>query len=195
MIQNALKTKTVTQVRNKVCGMIKQIASNPKNKHAKHAKVLNNISLTVAHKWNNKEEATFVKMLQKYGKNYKLISAKIPTKTHYQVSGYGRELYKRIQNNPKHRHSALKKKLEPNSKPVPWTTIDPKLLLRGLKKHVNSWDWVKRTQIFLKNKTRTLIDHKIHTLCKNKSKYVLTPVDKEIIALTEKHSAMRKRKH
>ena len=31
--------------------------------------------------WSKKEEATFVKMFKKYGKNYILIKARIPTKT------------------------------------------------------------------------------------------------------------------
>ena len=65
--------------------------------------------------WSKQESSTFVKMVEKYGKNYKLIKAKIPTKTQRQVNSYGLYLYKRKEKNPKHLHSALKKKLKPKT--------------------------------------------------------------------------------
>ena len=71
--------------------------------------------------WSKKEEETFVTMFKKYGKNYRLIKAKIPTKTLKQVSSYGYCLHKKIEANPKHKHFALKKKLKPISKSAPWT--------------------------------------------------------------------------
>ena len=51
--------------------------------------------------WSKKEEETFFKMFKKYGRNYRLIKAKIPTKTLKQVSRYGYTLHQKIEKNPK----------------------------------------------------------------------------------------------
>ena len=59
--------------------------------------------------WSKKEEDTFVKMLKKYGKNYKLIKAKIPTKTLTQVTKFKTLLLQKIKRNPRYRHAAMKK--------------------------------------------------------------------------------------
>ena len=60
-------------------------------------------------------------MFKKYGKNYKLIKAKIPSKTIEQVRSYRYDLHRKIKENPNHKHSALKKKLKPNWKRTAWT--------------------------------------------------------------------------
>ena len=65
------------------------------------------------HKMSKEEEARFVKLLKKHGKNYKLIEAKMPTKTLAQVRNFGRSIYLEIKKNPRHRHKALFKKLRP----------------------------------------------------------------------------------
>ena len=52
-------------------------------------------------------------MLKKYGLNYTLIKAKIPTKTIKQVRRYRYNLHLKIEKNPKHKYFALKKKLKP----------------------------------------------------------------------------------
>ena len=93
------------------------------------------------HIWSKKEETAFIEMFKKYGKDYKQISAKIPTKTHIQVSHYGIHMYYRIQKNPRHRHKTLFKKLKPHSC-VRWTAKEYKLLLKGLQKHIKCQKWI-----------------------------------------------------
>ena len=70
--------------------------------------------------WSKKEQSTFIRMVEKFGKNYKLIGAKLPTKTNKQISSYGHRMYNMLVRNPKHVHSALKKKLKPQNKDY-WT--------------------------------------------------------------------------
>ena len=86
--------------------------------------------------WLKKEEETFIKMFKKYGKNYKLIKAKIPSKTYRQVRDYGYGLHRKIEANPKHKHCALKKKLKPKWKWIAWTEKELKQMLKGLQKYV-----------------------------------------------------------
>lgn len=97
--------------------------------------------------WSKEEEATFVELIKKHGKNYKLISATIPSKDVQQIRMHCCKLYKKLEKNPRHIHRALKKKLTPLFKPVSWTTKELKVLLRGLKKNVKCWDWMKRTVV------------------------------------------------
>ena len=186
-ISNALKTKTTYQVQNKIGMILRQVASDPKHEHAKHAKILKKISLNVYHVWTDKqnkkftvalqkygkdytkilkyfpalsieqiwskvanlkqsntdnqdsrlkkilekrpntqfskkEEATFVKMVEKYGPDYKRITAKLRTKTLQQVRCFAYRQYKKIEKDPKLKHSwLLKKKLKLSYKIVPWT--------------------------------------------------------------------------
>ena len=114
MVANALKHRTAAQVPDKVYNF-KYRTSNQDQEIASKIR-LNGISIGEHPRWTKKEEETFVKMFNKYGKNYALIKAKIPTKTHLQVRDFGYHLYKRIKANPKHKHFALRKKLKPRSK-------------------------------------------------------------------------------
>ena len=105
--------------------------------------------------WSEKEETTFAEMVEKYGMNYKLIKANIPTRTFKGVKSHGYQLRRKIEINPKHRHSALKQKLKPIRTHLRWTAKEFKLLLKGLKKHVHCWDWVKKTSVLFEDRTIT----------------------------------------
>ena len=108
--------------------------------------------------WTPNEKATFIKMLKKYGKNYKLIKAAIPTKTQIQVHKFGYELYLKTNKNPKHRHSAFRKKLEPNYKKCFWTRKEIEMLLEGVKKYRDDWQAISNA---LKTKNKTQVREKV----------------------------------
>ena len=96
--------------------------------------------------WSQKEKDIFVKMLKKHGKNYPLIAAKLKTRTTSQVLYYGRNLYKKIEKNPKQIHKALKGKLKPTIKKIPWTERELKILLKGLKENTKCMNWIQRAR-------------------------------------------------
>ena len=72
--------------------------------------------------WSKTEKDTFVKIIKNHGQDYERIQAEIPTKTRKQVASYRAVLYLTILRNPKHEHSALKKKLKPSVRDLThWT--------------------------------------------------------------------------
>ena len=81
MISNDLKTRDLSQCRSKVLSIIRLIASDPKHKYAKHAKVLKKIPVNVLHKWTDKEKKRFSEALQKHGKDYQKIKKYYPALT------------------------------------------------------------------------------------------------------------------
>ena len=122
-------------------------------------------------------------MIKKYGKNYTLIKAKIPTKTLKQVRRYGWQLHKKIEANPKHRHSALKKKLKPKSKSAPWTEKELKLMLKGLQKYVGCINYAQLTAAMVKPKTAWAIRGKLSQI--RKQECFSFPVKKKLKLLSE----------
>ena len=68
---------TIEQIRNRV-GHLREAIKLDKNHPESHLKEV--LEKSHSRYWTQKEESTFVKMLKKYGKNYKLIQAAIPTK-------------------------------------------------------------------------------------------------------------------
>ena len=73
MISNDVKTRSATQVQMKVSTMLAQIASNPKHRHAKHAKVLKTLPIIVSQTWTDEQKKRFNKALRKHGKDWKKI--------------------------------------------------------------------------------------------------------------------------
>ena len=129
-------------------------------------------------------------MLKKHGKNYSLITAKLKTKTAKQIYEYARNLYKKIEKNPRHIHKALKEKLKPTFKLI-WSAREYKLLLEGLKKNMKCWYWIKRTETKLKDKNKIQIAAKLFHLRTKEPKSSLSPVEKEIVAVVRRHAVMR----
>ena len=54
-IKKAFENRTIRQIANKVTTMLKQISEKPDHKHAKHASVLNKISIRGKHVWTDKQ--------------------------------------------------------------------------------------------------------------------------------------------
>ena len=67
MIANALKNRTVTQVKTKMYGMLRSIESNPNHELAAKLR----LSISEQHVWTEKEDAKFIKVLKNHGKDKK----------------------------------------------------------------------------------------------------------------------------
>ena len=101
-----LPNKTYEQVRARATRLLRSIRDDNSHQNS-HLKGV--LEKTHSRYWSKKEEATFAKLFKKYGKNYKLIKAAIPTKTLEQVEKQKFDLFLKIKRDPKHCHSALKK--------------------------------------------------------------------------------------
>ena len=98
-------------------------------------------------------------------------------------------MYSRIEKNPRHIHKALKEKLNPTI--FHWTTSEYKLLLEGLKENMQCKFWLKGAQTKLKDKNIDTIRVKLSRLNTKEPKSLLSPVEKEIVAVVKKHAVMR----
>ena len=108
-ISKTVKTRNVIQCRGKVVCMIKEIASDPKHKNAKHAKVLKKIHVNAKYYWTEQEKKIFNKALQKHGKDYQKIKKYFPALTMNVIRAHVNTLEKIIKRDKNHPDSHLKK--------------------------------------------------------------------------------------
>ena len=81
-IKKCLPNITHEQIRTRTAHLLLKIQEDKNHPDSNLKEVLEK---SHSRYWTQKEETTFVKMLKKHGKNYKLIQAAIPTKTLEQV--------------------------------------------------------------------------------------------------------------
>ena len=136
LIEEAVKSRSFGVIKSRIVRLLKDIKMN---KHHPDRDILREFAKkrTTKTKWKHKEIDVLMRAANKFGKDYKMISNAVQTKTVDQIRGKVFQMHSRTASNPKHEHAKYAKVL--NKLPLivscKWTDRQKKRFSEAVQKH------------------------------------------------------------